>query len=49
MKEKRKITIIDKKQIPSEEPARQYYLSHITIFDDTLCCPHINKSSCYID
>ena len=29
MKEKRKITIIDKKQIPSEEPARQYYFMDI--------------------
>ena len=29
MKEKRNITIIDKKQIPSEEPARQYYFMDI--------------------
>ena len=29
MKEKRNITIIDKKQIPSEEPARQYYFMEI--------------------
>ena len=29
MKEKKNITIIDKKQIPSEEPARQYYFMEI--------------------
>ena len=29
MKEKRNITIIDKKQIPSDEPARQYYFMDI--------------------
>ena len=29
MKEKRNITIIDKKQIPSEEPARQNYFMDI--------------------
>lgn len=29
MKEKRNITIIDKKNIPTEEPARQYYFIDI--------------------
>ena len=29
MKEKRNITIIDKKNIPTEEPARQYYFMDI--------------------
>lgn len=29
MKEKKNITIIDKKQIPTEEPARQYYFMDI--------------------
>lgn len=29
MKEKKNITIVDKKQIPTEEPARQYYFMEI--------------------
>ena len=29
MTEKKRITIIDKKQIPAEEPARQYYFMEI--------------------
>lgn len=29
MREKRNITIIDKKQIPTEEPERQYYFMEI--------------------
>ena len=29
MKEKKNLTIVDKKQIPTEEPARQYYFMEI--------------------